>query len=34
MATKKKEPRDGEWGSRAFTVDDPDGFRITISKER
>ena len=25
------EPRDEEWGARALTVDDPDGFRITIS---
>lgn len=28
-----QEPRDEEWGGRAFTVDDPDGFKITISKE-
>jgi uncharacterized glyoxalase superfamily protein PhnB len=28
------EPRDEEWGARAFTVDDPDGFKITISKKR
>jgi uncharacterized glyoxalase superfamily protein PhnB len=25
------EPRDEEWGGRAFTVVDPDGFKITIS---
>jgi len=30
--TLVQEPRDGPWG-RAFTVDDPDGFRITISSE-
>ena len=29
-----QEPRDEEWGSRAFTVDDPDGFKITIAKEK
>ena len=28
------EPRDEEWGGRAFTVDDPDGFRITISNSK
>lgn len=28
------EPRDEEWGARAFSVRDPDGFRITISKDR
>ena len=27
----EQEPRDEEWGSRAFTVVDPDGFKITIS---
>ena len=32
--TLGQEPRDTEWGSRAFTVADPDGFMITISKER
>src|SRR5262245_21918775 len=26
------EPRDEEWGSRAMTVTDPDGFVITIAK--
>jgi uncharacterized glyoxalase superfamily protein PhnB len=29
-----QEPRDQDWGARAFTVDDPDGFKITISNER
>ena len=28
-----QEPRDEEWGARAFSVQDPDGFKITISKE-
>jgi uncharacterized glyoxalase superfamily protein PhnB len=29
------EPRDDEeWGVRMFTVQDPDGFKITIAKER
>jgi len=32
--TLAQEPRDEEWGARAFTVADPDGFRITISKDR
>jgi uncharacterized glyoxalase superfamily protein PhnB len=27
-----QEPQDQEWGSRAFTVEDPDGFKITILK--
>jgi uncharacterized glyoxalase superfamily protein PhnB len=27
-----QEPRDEEWGSRALTVEDPDGFKITIAK--
>jgi uncharacterized glyoxalase superfamily protein PhnB len=27
----EQEPRDEEWGGRAFTVVDPDGYRITIS---
>ena len=26
-----QEPRDEDWGARAFTVVDPDGFKITIS---
>jgi uncharacterized glyoxalase superfamily protein PhnB len=29
-----QEPKDEEWGGRAFTVQDPDGFKITISQER
>ena len=29
-----QEPRDEEWGARAFSVQDPDGFKITISKDR
>lgn len=32
--TLAQEPRDQEWGARAFTVADPDGFKITISKDR
>ena len=32
--TLAQEPRDEEWGARAFTVEDPDGFTITISKEK
>ena len=28
----EQEPRDEEWGGRAFTIVDPDGFRVTISK--
>ena len=28
-----QEPRDESWGARALTVDDPDGFKITISKQ-
>jgi len=32
--TLAQEPRDEEWGARAFTVEDPDGFKITISKEK
>ena len=32
--TLVQEPRDEEWGGRAFTVDDPDGFKITISNSR
>ena len=29
--TLVQEPRDEEWGMRALTIDDPDGFRITIA---
>jgi uncharacterized glyoxalase superfamily protein PhnB len=25
------EPEDTEWGGRAFTLTDPDGFKLTIS---
>jgi uncharacterized glyoxalase superfamily protein PhnB len=32
--TLAQEPRDEEWGARAFTVNDPDGYKITISKDR
>jgi uncharacterized glyoxalase superfamily protein PhnB len=28
-----QEPRDEPWGARAFTIDDPDGFKITIAKQ-
>jgi uncharacterized glyoxalase superfamily protein PhnB len=28
-----QEPRDEEWGARALTVEDPDGFKITILKQ-
>ena len=28
-----QEPRDESWGARALTVDDPDGFKITIAKQ-
>jgi len=31
--TLDQEPHDTEWGSRAFTLTDPDGFKLTISKE-
>lgn len=27
------EPHDTEWGSRAFEVTDPDGFKLTVSSE-
>ena len=29
-----QEPMDEEWGGRAFTVQDPDGFTITISRRK
>jgi uncharacterized glyoxalase superfamily protein PhnB len=32
--TLAEEPRNQEWGARSFSVQDPDGFKITISKER
>lgn len=28
------EPRDTEWGSRAFEVTEPSGFRLTIASEK
>ena len=28
----EQEPMDEEWGGRAFTIVDPDGFKVTISK--
>ncbi len=28
------EPKDQEWGARAFSVEDPDGFKITIAREK
>jgi uncharacterized glyoxalase superfamily protein PhnB len=28
----EQEPKDEEWGGRAFTIVDPDGFKVTISK--
>jgi catechol 2,3-dioxygenase-like lactoylglutathione lyase family enzyme len=31
--TLDEEPHDTEWGSRAFALTDPDGFKLTISKE-
>ena len=29
-----QEPRDEEWGARTLTVEDPDGFKITIGRQR
>jgi predicted enzyme related to lactoylglutathione lyase len=29
-----EEPRDLEWGGRAFSVDDPDGFHLTVFKPK
>jgi uncharacterized glyoxalase superfamily protein PhnB len=31
--TLSQEPRDEEWGGRAFSVEDPDGYKITISAD-
>ena len=28
------EPKDQPWGSRELSIDDPDGYKITIAKER
>jgi uncharacterized glyoxalase superfamily protein PhnB len=30
--TLAQEPRDESWGARVFAVEDPDGFKITISR--
>jgi uncharacterized glyoxalase superfamily protein PhnB len=32
--TLTQQPRDESWGARVFAVQDPDGFKITISKMR
>src|SRR5258705_11522665 len=32
--TLSQEPRDESWGARVFSVEDPDGFKITISKPK
>jgi uncharacterized glyoxalase superfamily protein PhnB len=32
--TLAQEPRDESWGARAFSVEDPDGFKITIAKRK
>ena len=32
--TLAQEPRDEPWGARAFSVEDPDGFKITIAKKK
>jgi lactoylglutathione lyase len=32
--TLEQEPRDESWGARALAVVDPDGFKITIAKQR
>lgn len=29
-----EEPHDQEWGGRAFSVDDPDGFHLTVFKSK
>jgi uncharacterized glyoxalase superfamily protein PhnB len=31
--TLDEEPHDPEWGGRAFSATDPDGFKVTIFKE-
>jgi uncharacterized glyoxalase superfamily protein PhnB len=31
--TLLQEPRDEPWGARALAVEDPDGFKITISRD-
>lgn len=32
--TLSQEPRDEPWGARALSIDDPDGFKLTIFKEQ
>jgi uncharacterized glyoxalase superfamily protein PhnB len=32
--TLAQEPRDEPWGARAFSVEDPDGYKITILKSK
>jgi lactoylglutathione lyase len=32
--TLTEEPKDQPWGARTFSVDDPDGFHLTIYRER
>ena len=32
--TLSQEPRDESWGARVFSVEDPDGFKITIAKPK
>jgi uncharacterized glyoxalase superfamily protein PhnB len=32
--TLTQQPRDESWGARVFAVEDPDGFKITISRMR
>jgi uncharacterized glyoxalase superfamily protein PhnB len=32
-ATLESEPADMPWGARAFSLADPDGFKLTISSE-
>jgi uncharacterized glyoxalase superfamily protein PhnB len=32
--TLAQEPRDEPWGARAFSVEDPDGFKITIARKK
>jgi lactoylglutathione lyase len=32
--TLSQEPKDEPWGARAFSVEDPDGFKITIARSK
>jgi uncharacterized glyoxalase superfamily protein PhnB len=32
--TLSMEPQDASWGARAFAIDDPDGFKLTIYKQQ